>query len=116
MQRALESLEYFEDRRVAVITLTPNGLPPEAAVLFGEDDFINLPRSLAGVEVVVQFKLVEGEWKVGFRGKGPVNVQAIALALGGGGHYSASGCELRGSEAEVKARVLSQVRAGLPEL
>ena len=114
MQRALASLEYHENRRVAVITLTPEGLPPEASALFGEDDFINLPRSLAGVEVVVQFKLaLDGEWKVGFRGKGRVNVQAIALALGGGGHFSASGCELRGELAEVRSRVLEQVRAGL---
>jgi bifunctional oligoribonuclease and PAP phosphatase NrnA len=117
MQRALASLEYYEDRRVAVITLTPDGLPPEATVLFGEDDFINLPRSLAGVEVVVQFKLaLDGEWKVGFRGKGRVNVQAIALALGGGGHFSASGCELRGSAEGVKSRVLDQVRNALAAL
>jgi len=117
MQRALESLEYFEDRRVAVITLTPNGLPPEAAVLFGEDDFINLPRSLAGVEVVVQFKLaLDGEWKVGFRGKGQVNVQAIASLLGGGGHFSASGCELRGEAGEIKARVLARVHEALAAL
>ncbi len=117
MQRALASLEYHEDRRVAVITLTADGLPPEASVLFGEDDFINLPRSLAGVEVVVQFKLaLDGEWKVGFRGKGRVNVQAIAKTLGGGGHFSASGCELRGEAAEVKSRVLAQVRQALHSL
>jgi bifunctional oligoribonuclease and PAP phosphatase NrnA len=114
MQRALASLEYHEDKRVAVITLMPDGLPPEASVLFGEDDFINLPRSLAGVEVVVQFKLaLDGEWKVGFRGKGRVNVQAIAASLGGGGHFSASGCELRGDLIEVKARVLEQVHKAL---
>jgi len=45
-----------------------------------------------------------------------VNVQAIACQLGGGGHHSASGCELRGEVGEVKSRVLALVRKALVEL
>lgn len=110
MRRALESLEFRAGGQIAVLTLTPEGLPPEVVPLFGEDDFINLPRTLEPVEVVVQFKLAsDGEWKVGFRGKGRVNVQAIALHFGGGGHFSAAGCELHGEESAVKGKVLARI-------
>jgi phosphoesterase RecJ-like protein len=117
MRRALESLEFHEGHRVAALVLTPDGLPEEALPLFGEDDFINLPRSLAPVEVVVQFKrTLDGEWKVGFRGKGGVNVQAVALHFGGGGHFSASGCELTGALDDVKSKVLQRVKQALQEV
>jgi len=66
------------------------------------------------VEVVVQMKLAEdGEWKVGFRGKGRVNVQAVAVHFGGGGHFAASGCELRGEESAIREKVLERVRQEL---
>jgi phosphoesterase RecJ-like protein len=109
MGRALDSLSFHAGNRIALLVLKPDGLPEEALALFGEDDFINLPRSLAGVEVVIQMKRsLEGDWKVGFRGKGKVNVQAIAQSFGGGGHFSASGCELEGEEAEIRDRVLAR--------
>jgi bifunctional oligoribonuclease and PAP phosphatase NrnA len=114
MRRALESLSFFEEDRVALLTLTPNGLSQEALALFGEDDFINLPRSLAPVEVVVQMKLAaDGDWKVGFRGKGRVNVQAVATHFGGGGHFSAAGCELQGEETEIREKVIDRVLVAL---
>ncbi len=110
MRRALESLSFYKDQRVALLTLTPDGLPPEALALFGEDDFINLPRGLAPVEVVVQMKLAaDGDWKVGFRSKGRVNVQAVATHFGGGGHFAASGCELQGEETEIREMVIERV-------
>ncbi len=114
MRRALESLSFYAEQRVALLILTPDGLPPEALALFGEDDFINLPRSLAPVEVVVQMKRsADGEWKVGFRGKGRVNVQAVATHFDGGGHFSASGCEMWGEEAEIREKVIDRVLEAL---
>ncbi len=116
MRRALESLQFFGEGKIAMLTLKPDGLPPEALPLFGEDDFINLPRTLADVEVVVQMKLSEeGDWKVGFRGKGRVNVQEIAASFGGGGHFSASGCELEGEESELRAEILARVEKAIAD-
>ncbi|MCP4547943.1 MAG: bifunctional oligoribonuclease/PAP phosphatase NrnA [bacterium] len=110
LKRALESIEFHAEGRLAMLTLTAAGLPEEALLYFGEDDFINLPRGLAQVEVVVQMKLVPGEnWKVGFRAKGKVNVQEIATHFGGGGHFSAAGCEIDGELEEVRHRVLTRV-------
>jgi phosphoesterase RecJ-like protein len=116
MRRALESLQFHSDGRVALLCLKPTGLAEADLPFFEDYDFINLPRSLAGVEVVVQMKLsLEGDWKVGFRGKGRVNVQAVAVTFGGGGHFSASGCEMLGEEDEIRSQVLARVEAALCE-
>ncbi len=117
LAHAIDSVSFHEDGRVAMLILRPEDLPESARGEFGKDEFINLPRSLETVRVVVQMKKspVDGDWKVGFRGKGDVNVQAVAADLGGGGHYSASGCELLGPEGEVRDRVLERIREALRE-
>ncbi len=117
LSHAINSVSFHEEGRIAMLVLRPEDLPAEARQEFGKDEFINLPRSLESVRVVVQMKKSpkDGDWKVGFRGKGDVNVQAVAADLGGGGHFSASGCELIGPEAEVLDRVLARTREALRE-
>lgn len=44
-----------------------------------------------------------GEWRVSLRSKGNIDVNAIAVTFGGGGHRNASGCAARGTLAEVSA-------------
>ncbi|MBC8367128.1 bifunctional oligoribonuclease/PAP phosphatase NrnA [bacterium] len=117
LANAINSVSYHEDGKVALLLLRPEDLPEAVRPEFGKDEFINLPRSLESVRVVVQMKksLKDGDWKVGFRGKGEVNVQAVAADLGGGGHFSASGCELVGPQDETMERVLARVAQALRE-
>ncbi|MBM3190090.1 MAG: bifunctional oligoribonuclease/PAP phosphatase NrnA, partial [Chloroflexi bacterium] len=42
-----------------------------------------------------------------------VDVSGVALALGGGGHPQAAGCQLDGSLAEVRERVLAALQEAL---
>lgn len=117
LRQAADSVSFHFGGLVALLLLRPEDLPEDARGEFGSDEFINLPRSLAQVQVVVQMKKsLEGDWKVGFRGKGAVNVQAVAADLGGGGHFSASGCELDGPEDEVRQSVLDRVGRALREI
>ena len=110
LRQAADSVSFHFGGKVALLLLRPEDLPEEARGEFGSDEFINLPRSLAQVQVVVQMKKsLDGDWKVGFRGKGEINVQAVAADLGGGGHFSASGCELEGSEDEVRQRIFDRI-------
>jgi len=116
LSQAIESVSFHEDGQVALMLLRPEDLPEAARPEFGKDEFINIPRSLAKVRVVVQMKKSpEGDWKIGFRGKGEVNVQSLAADLGGGGHFSASGCEIVGPQDEVVRRVLDRVARALEE-
>jgi bifunctional oligoribonuclease and PAP phosphatase NrnA len=53
----------------------------------------------------------DGSFRLSLRSRGRVNVMAIAKALGGGGHYRASGAPVAGPEAAALARVLDAIRA-----
>ena len=78
------------------------------------DGFVNYPRSIRGVEVAVLFREVRpGQYKVGFRSKGKVDVSALAAAFGGGGHHNAAGCNVAGTMEEVRDMVLRRVYEAL---
>jgi phosphoesterase RecJ-like protein len=69
-------------------------------------------RSIEGVEIsVLIHELAEGGARAGLRSRGTHRVDRIAERLGGGGHPSAAGCYIRGDYAEVRERILSEVRA-----
>jgi len=80
-----------------------------------EDDVESLVSHLRGVrEACVAVLLKEylpGEWAVSLRsrdggpGLGAVDVSAVAVALGGGGHPAAAGCTMHGDLDSVTARV-----------
>jgi len=113
--RVLSSLEITAGGMVASITTTKKDLADFSAGKDSLEGFINYPRSILGVEVAVSFREEdEGEFRVSFRSKGRVDVSAIALVFGGGGHRNAAGCTVRGSFAEVKRNVFGALEAALP--
>lgn len=107
-KRALESVEYYFDKKCAVITLT-------ADIMTGADEedlnaVSALPRQIDGVELGVTFKeKAPGVWKVSLRSNNYVNSQVICANLGGGGHKRAAGCRIKGSISECKQKVLKEI-------
>lgn len=66
-------------------------------------------RGVQGVEVsLLMHELPEGGLRVGFRSKGKVNVSALAVKLGGGGHHNAAGAFILGDYEAIKQRVLAE--------
>jgi phosphoesterase RecJ-like protein len=62
------------------------------------EGLVNFPLSAREVLAVVFFKENgDNDWRVSFRSKGDIDVNAVARALGGGGHRNASGCSVRGT-------------------
>ncbi len=59
----------------------------------GEDteEIVQHLRAVEGVEAAALFKDFDGAVRVSLRSSGTVNVQAAAAAVGGGGHFMASG-------------------------
>ncbi len=79
------------------------------------EGLVNYALSMGGVEVALFFReLPDGRFRVSLRSKGQLNVAAVAESFGGGGHQCASGCALDGPLADATARILSQIRPGLP--
>ena len=72
---------------------------------------VNFALSIAGVEAAVFLReLPEGQVRLSVRSKGRVNVAAICLALGGGGHESAAGCTLEGPVVRALEEILGRLR------
>jgi bifunctional oligoribonuclease and PAP phosphatase NrnA len=111
---ALADLTVSSCGKYASLTVTLDMYRKTGATSELTDGFINFPRSIRGVEVALFFReLSPGEFKVGFRSKGKIDVSAISASFGGGGHHNAAGCNVRGDLAEVKRQVferLEQVR------
>ena len=83
----------------------------------GEDGDSGLTNFLSGVreaEVVIVFTEQDnGSVDVGMRAAPGYDVAQVALDLGGGGHPQAAGCSLEGDLADVRERVLDEVRRSM---
>lgn len=108
-QRALATLEYHMDGRVAVITVT-HAMCVETGVEDSETEGIpSIPARIAGVSVGITVKEKEdGGIKVSVRTGSGVNASAICARLGGGGHANAAGCAFTGRTVEQAKQAMLQ--------
>jgi bifunctional oligoribonuclease and PAP phosphatase NrnA len=106
----LSALELAADGRLVVLEAAPEQFERHHLVGADTDGLVDLPRTIAGVEVVVLFSEVErGKVKVSLRSTGRVSIDQVCSRLGGGGHVHAAGVLLRGSRAEARQRVLPEL-------
>lgn len=114
MARALDSLELFDNERVAMMTLRLKDFEECHAAATDSGGFVDIPLSVQSVQVsvvVTEAFVTAGEGnitKASFRSKsGPkgMNVGAVAAKLGGGGHVPAAGAKMSCDVEEAKKRV-----------
>jgi len=113
---ALRSLRLDHGSRFAWMRLSMR----EVAECGGEDedtgDLANLALAIKGVVAGALFReMPDGAVKVSLRSKGPVDVNALAVLYGGGGHRNASGILMTGPMDRVTAQVVSRVAEFLPD-
>lgn len=110
MKMALSSLEFYHNDSISCISLSLSQMQEANAREEDSDGMINLARDIECVEVAVFLKELEpGKIKVGLRSKKVVDVAAVALKFGGGGHVRASGCTLYGTVVEAKEKILDAI-------
>jgi bifunctional oligoribonuclease and PAP phosphatase NrnA len=116
LKEALSSLEMYEERSVAVMTLSKDIRERSGASTDDLDGIVNYARNIEGIELGILF-YVEGnnEVKVGFRSRS-LDVSALAGKLNGGGHVRAAGCRLIGDYNYVKEKVMGEALKMLREL
>ncbi len=106
----LAALEVLEGGRVVVIEASPEQFARHGLVGSDTEGLVDMPRSIAGVEVVALFSELEpGRVTVSLRSTGRVNIDQVCARLGGGGHPHAAGVQLRATRAEARARILPEV-------
>ncbi len=112
LKEVLSTLELHEHGKIASMVVKREFLEKTGAEEEETEGFVNFARSIDGMEVafIMIQKPDKETWRVSLRGKGKVNVQQIAKRLGGGGHKDAAGCRLKGSEKEVKEKILEAIK------
>jgi phosphoesterase RecJ-like protein len=99
------------DKKVAWLEVTQAQLEKTNTIEADTEDFIDYPRLIKGVEAAVFFREVNSrQYKISLRSEGKVDVSALAMQWGGGGHRNAAGCTIAGSGEEIKKRVLSSIQ------
>lgn len=80
------------------------------------EGIVNMALSIAGVEAAAFLReLPEGNVRMSLRGKGQVDVAAVAEQLGGGGHENAAGCTVAGPLQAASRVIVDALRAALPK-
>ncbi|MCB9914370.1 MAG: bifunctional oligoribonuclease/PAP phosphatase NrnA [Planctomycetes bacterium] len=103
--KVLATTEYYEDGRLAVVTMPREG--DGGAPALDGDDVLDLLRAVESVEVVLSLReLAGGLVKLSARSKTDYDVNALARLFGGGGHRKASGATIEGELDEVKDRLV----------
>jgi len=107
---ALAALQMLEGGRLAVVEATPDQFARHGLVGADTEGLMDMPRAIAGVEVVALFSEVEpGKVKVSLRSTGNVTIDQVCSRLGGGGHPHAAGVQMRGTREEAKAKILPEI-------
>jgi bifunctional oligoribonuclease and PAP phosphatase NrnA len=106
----LNSMQLADGGRLAIMRLDPGMLESAESTLNDTEGLINLPLTAREIQAVVFFKALEpGEVRISLRSKYDVDVRAVAVKYGGGGHTNAAGFTLRGPEDQVRAQVIDDV-------
>ena len=114
LQRALASLEIDHEGKFAMMTLTLEDFVASGAEDSLSEGLVNHARSIEGVEVAALVREVEkGKVKAGLRSNLWLNVNELAVRLGGGGHKRAAGCTLKLPVLEAKRQIKAAVGEAL---
>ncbi len=111
--KAIESMRFFENDRVVVITITAKTLKDCGCTILDTEGLIDYGMSIGAVEAAAcMTEQKERSYKVSFRSKG-VDVAASAKTFGGGGHKLASGCVVNGYYEDVVRKVVKSITDGM---
>ena len=106
----LSGLELLDEGRLVVLEAAPEQFQRHGLSGSDTEGLVDMPRSIAGVDVVALFSEVEpGKVKVSLRSTGRIAIDQVCGRLGGGGHPHAAGVLLRGTRAEARARILPEL-------
>ena len=87
LKKALDSLKFYQDDRIAYMKLTKGDLASCEASFDDTVGIVNHGIDIKGVDIaILAIKQEDDSYYVSLRGKNTINVADIAAKMGGGGH------------------------------
>ena len=109
LREALATLTVHEGGRIAWMTVPQGAYERLGATVDDLEGFVDVPRSVAGVEVAMLFRTTsDARIKVSLRSLPPVDVNVVAVELGGGGHVRAAAAVVSGPMEAAVRRVVGR--------
>ena len=110
MGKCLDSARLYLDGKVIYTALTAQDLTDYRVETKHLDGIAAMMRQTRGVQVsVFMYPLPDGRYKISFRSSG-TDVSAVAVKHGGGGHVRAAGCDIAGTEEEIRVMLLQDLK------
>lgn len=112
-RRALDSLEYFNDGKIAVMKISLDWINELSACEDDMESISSIPAQIRGVVAAATFREIKKDtYKVSVRTNGEVDGGAVCRSFGGGGHKMAAGCTLYGGYADVCKQMSEKLAKG----
>jgi phosphoesterase RecJ-like protein len=112
LTRVLSSLEVDRNIRTAFLSARRSDFEATGTGPQDLEEFVNYGRILDQIEIgILLCELKDGKCKASIRSNGSVNVEEIALSLGGGGHQAAAGVKLDLPIEEAREKLREAIRS-----
>jgi phosphoesterase RecJ-like protein len=114
LNMALDSIEISRNGKLSLMALTQGMLTETGTVAEDIDGMINYARRIENIDVAVLIREKRNghtsgsgdhAYQVSLRSNGTVDVAALAMVYGGGGHPSAAGFQVKMPLTEIKAKI-----------
>ncbi len=114
--RALQGARMDATGRIAWAVLRPEDFRETGTGAGDTEGIVEALKQVEGQQAAVLFKAPErdDQWQISLRSR-RADVARVAKRFGGGGHPRAAGCDVNGTLAEVRARVLAEVQKAIDE-
>lgn len=112
--KALLSGRRFADGRIIASVVTAEDMETYHVLPKHLDGIVNQLRITRGVEAAVfLYESEDGTYKVSTRSNGQIDVAALAMKFGGGGHRQAAGFSMKGKPWEIISVIVSEIEKQL---
>ena len=106
LPKVLESLELFDEGRVAIIYAQPSWLKETGATVVDCEEALDMINNIAVVKIAAFLRIVNNTVRVSLRSKDGIDVSNIAKKFNGGGHVEAAGCSLECDDVLIGKKII----------
>jgi len=110
---ALSGISIEMEGRFALVVLSREDFKSTGARGHEAENLVEFPFSVEGVMIAAKVQQDGERWRVSLRSRGAASAEAVAKALGGGGHRNAAGVVVSGELEDVLARLRAAVKEEL---